>query len=227
MLFAFFRFTKHEPVCVLPPAVMGYLPFRIDNRTLADFDDAITSTKAHHPRGLNEIDVRPLILVVVDVVGDLAKQNAFSLQNPICFLDERRECVAEAVPLLFRRSNHKPKPGVEILEIVFALVRNMGRVINNHVDAASPERHRRIVSDDAGFVLTGNVHADDAALAATPESTTIHGRVQDTPRGCARVERKKPFQKFRIIACPYRRERAVFRLPKTNGFLRRHHYSAS
>jgi hypothetical protein len=54
-------------------AVMGYLPFRIDDGTLPNFDDAIAGHKSDRFRRFNEINVSPLVTVIVNVIGYLAE----------------------------------------------------------------------------------------------------------------------------------------------------------
>jgi hypothetical protein len=62
---------------VLAPAVVRNFPLRIDDRPLPDFDDAIAGRKPNLAGSRDEIDMRPLVLMIMDVVGDLAEQNAF------------------------------------------------------------------------------------------------------------------------------------------------------
>jgi hypothetical protein len=52
---------------------MGYLPFRIDDGTLPNFDDAIAGHKSDRFRRFNEINVSPLVTVIVNVIGYLAE----------------------------------------------------------------------------------------------------------------------------------------------------------
>ena len=58
---------------MLLPRVMGNLPTRVDYRTLPNLDDAIASVEARVCGGLDEIDVRPLKLVVMNIIGNFAK----------------------------------------------------------------------------------------------------------------------------------------------------------
>jgi hypothetical protein len=78
-LLTLFRLAEDEPVAVLPPAVVGNLPLRIDNRAFADFNNAVTGPKSRRTRRLDKVHVCPLILMIVDVVGYFTQQNAFRL----------------------------------------------------------------------------------------------------------------------------------------------------
>ena len=75
---------------MLAAAVVGYLPARIDDWTLANLDDAITSSEASRSSCLNLLNVRPLILMSVDVIGNLAKENPFYDEGAISLGHKRR-----------------------------------------------------------------------------------------------------------------------------------------
>jgi hypothetical protein len=79
---------------------MCSLPLWINNRTLSDFNDAVTRGEADFPGCIYQLDVGPLIPMMVDVIGDLAKQHALRLQDSIRFSHEWRECVRERVAVL-------------------------------------------------------------------------------------------------------------------------------
>jgi len=102
MLLALLRFPKDDPVAVLPPGVVSRLPLRVDDWALADLHDAVTRHEARLACGVYQLDVGPLVTVVVHVVGDLAEQYAFFLQYAIGFTHERRERVSKRVMVLFR-----------------------------------------------------------------------------------------------------------------------------
>jgi len=53
------------------------LPLRIDNRRLPHLNDTIARGEARLSAGAYKINVRPLIPVIMDVIGDLAEQDAF------------------------------------------------------------------------------------------------------------------------------------------------------
>jgi hypothetical protein len=81
-LLALAGFAEYQPVAVLPSTVVRDLPFRVDNRTLADLHDAIARCKTHRARRLDQLNVRPLVSVIMNVVGDLAKQETVWTENP-------------------------------------------------------------------------------------------------------------------------------------------------
>ena len=67
------RFAKHNPVAVLSSGVVRHFPFRVDDWTLANLDDAIARGKTDLLAGLNQFDMRPLVAMIVDVVGDFSE----------------------------------------------------------------------------------------------------------------------------------------------------------
>ena len=70
-LLAVFGFSKNEPVAMPTPAVVGYLPLGVDDGPLADFNNAIARHEARIFGCLDELDMRPLIAVVVNVIRNL------------------------------------------------------------------------------------------------------------------------------------------------------------
>ncbi|MCH8987179.1 MAG: hypothetical protein IIA92_00025 [Chloroflexi bacterium] len=68
-------FPKHEPIAMLLSGVVRDLPPSVDDWTFPDFDNAVARVKTGFGRRLNEVDVRPLKLVVMNIVGNFAKQN--------------------------------------------------------------------------------------------------------------------------------------------------------
>ena len=70
-------FPKYEPVTILLTGVVGDLPPGVDYWAFPYFDDAVASVETSFCGRLNEVDVRPLKLVVMNIVGNFAKQNAF------------------------------------------------------------------------------------------------------------------------------------------------------
>jgi hypothetical protein len=57
--------------------VVSRFPPRVNNWALADFHDAVTGAESHIGGCASDLYVRPLISVVVYVVGDLAEKNTF------------------------------------------------------------------------------------------------------------------------------------------------------
>ena len=82
---------------MLSPAMVRSLPFWIDDRAAPDFDNTVTRSESYLSRSFDKVDVRPLILVMVNVVGKLAKQNSFFPKHSPSFLQERVKGVGEGV----------------------------------------------------------------------------------------------------------------------------------
>ena len=61
---------------MLSAAVMRYRPLWVNDRRLARLDNAITGAEPCLDCGLSQFEVRPLIAMIVYVVGDLAKKDA-------------------------------------------------------------------------------------------------------------------------------------------------------
>ena len=78
-------FAQDQPVTVLASRVVSNLPTGRHNRAFADFDNAITGAEAARRRSVDELNMRPLITVVVDVIGNLAEKNTLGLQDAIGF----------------------------------------------------------------------------------------------------------------------------------------------
>ena len=67
---------------MLASTVVGRLPLRIDDRAFSDLDDAITRTEPNDRGSLDQINMSPLIAVIVDVVRDLAQENPLRAVAP-------------------------------------------------------------------------------------------------------------------------------------------------
>ena len=74
--------------------MVGNLPARIPDRPLAHLHDAVAGGEPNRLGGLYQFDVRPLEAMPVDVIGDLAKQDAFRPEDAIRFGNERRATAA-------------------------------------------------------------------------------------------------------------------------------------
>ena len=81
--------------------MVSSFPFWINNWPFANFYDAITRRQARFPCGVNELNVGPLVPVVMNVIRNLAEQDTFGLQHPVSFLNEGRECVRKRVVVFF------------------------------------------------------------------------------------------------------------------------------
>ena len=55
--------------------MMRSLPFRIDDWSLSDLDDAVASNKSKRFCRLDEFDVSPLVTMVVNVIGYFTQED--------------------------------------------------------------------------------------------------------------------------------------------------------
>ena len=76
---------------------MGSLPLRVNNWPFSYFDDAVARRKAHLTRSIYELDVCPLIPMMMYVVGQFTEQDALRLQDPMGLFRKRRERVRKGV----------------------------------------------------------------------------------------------------------------------------------
>lgn len=83
--------------------MVGSFPFGVYDRPLSYFNDAVAWAKADTIGCVDQINMGPLVAMVVDIVTDLAEENSFRLQNAVGFSQEGRICVGEIVPVLLRR----------------------------------------------------------------------------------------------------------------------------
>lgn len=189
---------------MLPSAVVGRFPLGVHDGSFADFHNAVTSRETRFTGSMDEFNVRPLVTVMMNIVRDLAEQYSFRLQYPIGLSQERRECMAEGVVVLFRRPQHKAKSGIEILFVVPALVRDVGWVIDNDIERSVFNGHVCVVRDDVWFVPGVDVHASDWPLAVAPKPAAIHRRIEDFLRSPARVKIEHLFEQVFVVAVPDR-----------------------
>jgi len=73
ILFTLRGLPKDDPITMLSSTVMGCFPSGVDNRRGASLYDAITRTETCFIRGSNQFDMRPLILVVVNIIRNLTE----------------------------------------------------------------------------------------------------------------------------------------------------------
>ena len=100
--------------------VVGRLPPRRHDRPLAHLDDAIAAAETERDGRLDDFHVRPLEAMAVDVIGNLAQQDAFRFQDAVGLRQEGRVQVREVVAGLGRRLQDQAEAGVEILGVVLA-----------------------------------------------------------------------------------------------------------
>lgn len=77
-------------------------PLRVNDWPFTNLHNAVARHEADFAGGVNEFYVRPLIPVMVNVVRDLAEQNAFALQYAMGFAKERWEGVSESIVIFLR-----------------------------------------------------------------------------------------------------------------------------
>jgi hypothetical protein len=115
-LLALQRLPKNKPVTMLAAAMVRRFPPGVDNWPLACLDYAVAGAETGFAGSLYEIHMRPLVLVIVDIVCDFAEQNSFRPQNPLCLFDEWRIRMREAVAsLLPHCSNSRTIPFLGII----------------------------------------------------------------------------------------------------------------
>src|SRR5438445_5781372 len=100
--------------------MVGVLPFRIDDRSFSDLHYAVTRQESDFAGRVYEVNMRPLVPMVMHVVCDLAEQNAFISRHTVSFAQERGKSVCECVFVLLRGTDNQSETLVEILLDVFA-----------------------------------------------------------------------------------------------------------
>ncbi len=63
----------------MAPGMVGFFPARVYYRAFPDLDDAVASPEADFPGRINDFHMRPLIAVMMDIIGDFAKEYPFRL----------------------------------------------------------------------------------------------------------------------------------------------------
>jgi hypothetical protein len=112
--FTTIRLTKDYPIAMLSPRVMRGLPLGINDWPFAYLDNAVASGKARVLSGSDEVNVSPLIAVVVYVVSYFTKEYAIVDEYTPSFGHEGWIGVGEAIPIFFRRTGTKPEAYVEV-----------------------------------------------------------------------------------------------------------------
>ena len=122
--------------------MMGGLPPWVDDWPLTNLDNAITGLEPHFFSCQDKFDMSPLVAMVVNIVRNFAKKNAFGFQDSIGFLNEWWESVRKRVSHFFRRAGPQAKPGVEILFPVSTLVGDMWGIVDHHVKGIAFNKSR-------------------------------------------------------------------------------------
>ena len=152
---------------------MSRLPLGIYYWALTRFDDTVTGSEPRLPGCLYEVQMGPIISVMVDVVRDLAKQKALGCKYTNCFLGKRWVRVRKCVAILLRRPQHETEAGIEVLLIVLALVGNVRGIVHNDIEHPITKRHSRIVRYDLRLVPKLDIQPSDGPLAAPPKAPPV------------------------------------------------------
>jgi hypothetical protein len=201
-LLALLRLAKHQPVAMLTSGMVRRLPSRVDDGPFANFYYAVAGREPSLACSIYQFDVRPLVTVMMDVVCDLAEQNALFPHHSIGFTSERRKRMRKRVMVFLRRAQHQAEARVEVFLDVSALIRNVWRVIHHRIETSIPKRHCSVVSHQTGPVPGLDIQPDDRPLASSPEPSAVYGRIENFPRLPARVEVEHLFEKLRVVSVP-------------------------
>lgn len=172
-LLAFLRLSEYKPITMLASAMVRILPSGVNDRSLAHLDDAVTGTEAHRACRLDKLKVGPLVPVMVDVIGYLAQQYSFGFQDAIGFFYEGWVRVGECISVFLCGPEHQPKTRIEVLRNVSTLVRNVRRIVYNHVEGAVTERHAGVITDNRWPMPCLDVHPNNRARTSPPESAPV------------------------------------------------------
>jgi hypothetical protein len=195
-------FPKDEPITMPAPAVVGFLPLGINDGPLAHLNNAVAWLKASFASGIQELNVRPLISVVMHVVGDLAEKDPFGSQHTVSLPQERRKGVGKRIVILLGGADDEPEALVEILGLVPSLVWNVRRIVHHHVQTPGPERHAGIVTHNIRVTMRVNIETRDRAFAPAPEPAPIDCCIQDLPGCSSWIETQHLLDEPGIIAKP-------------------------
>jgi len=119
---------------MVSPGMMSRFPSRRNNGALADFDDAITCRKPNSDCRLNKLDMGPLEPVIVHIISNFAKEHSFFNENSISLRDERGIEMSKIVALIRSGFEYESESAVEVLLPVLALIRYMGRVVDDDIE---------------------------------------------------------------------------------------------
>jgi hypothetical protein len=183
--------------------MMGNLPFRVNDWAFPDFYDAVAGAESDGPSSLNQVQMRPLITVSVNVIADLAKQDPLRLQDAICFPYERGVGMGETIAVLLGGTDRQAKAAIEILGPVLALIWYVGGIVDDHVEEGGAKRHVAIVANDLRPVSLINVETNNLPLAPAPKPTDVDGGIQHPTWPFSWVECQHVLHELRIITKPY------------------------
>ena len=173
--------------------MVSVLPFRVDDGAFPNLHNAIAGGEPNRFRGIDELNMCPLVAVMVNVVRDLAKQYTLVLKHAKCLPQEQWESVGEGVAILLGRLQDETKSLIEVLFVVLALIRDVRGIIYNDIELAFPkEVHIRVVPNDVWFILWIDVKPNHWALASFPKPSSIDSSIQNFSRGISGIEFEYP-----------------------------------
>lgn len=139
---------------MLTPRMMRVLPLRIDDRTLPDLHNAVAGGK---PSGLGSIDelyMRPLVTMMVNVVCNFAEQYSFILEHSKGLSQKQWKRMREGVAIFLGGLQDETKSLVEIFFVVLTLIWDMRRIIYNNIElTVLKEIHVGVVPDEIRLEL--------------------------------------------------------------------------
>ena len=80
---------------------MSRFPLWVDDWALSNLYDTVAGHKTDRTRSVDQFDVRPLVPVMMYIVGDLAEQDTLFLQHTEGFPQEGWKCMGECVLVFF------------------------------------------------------------------------------------------------------------------------------
>lgn len=194
---------------MLPASVMSDLPFGIDDWPLSRLDDAVASSKAGFSCGVDEIHMRPVVAVVMDIVRNFAEQDALWRQHAVRLGNKWRIGVSERIAVLFWRSDDKSESHVEVLLVVLALIWDVRWIVHDYVECAVAEWHLGIVGREVGPMRNVDIKPKNWPGAPTPKPSTVHSGIKDAFRALTRIEVKQELEELCVIPFPHRTQRSV------------------
>jgi len=178
---------------MLPPRVVCVLPLRIDDGAFPDLHNAVARSKPGSFRSINEIHMRPLVAVMVNIVCYLAEQYALVFENAERLPQKQRKGVGEGVAVLLGGLQDEAESLVEVFFVVLALIRNVWRIIYNDIElAVFKEVHVRVVPNDIWFILWIDVKPNHWALAPPPKPSSIDSGIQNFSRRISGIKLEYP-----------------------------------
>ena|SRR5438552_18883667 len=112
--------------------------------------------------------------------------------------------MGEVISICCRRFDDEAESTVEILRLISALIRNMGRIVDHDIKRTVLERHVAVIADYVRIKLRIDVQTDDFPFAALPESAGIYRGIKDCPGALSRIKAQHLFQQLGVGSEPNR-----------------------